>query len=128
MDLAVVLSHRYPDLAGWSVVNGELKDWPDGVEKPTQAELDATWIEVQAIRAIRDKADLLREGAGEKLRDYPDWAKWDIQTAQNYIDTNVTDLASAKFVLNKMVAMMFEMRDYVFALIVAEMREKQNNS
>jgi hypothetical protein len=48
IDIARALQKLYPDLVGWSVVNNEIVDFPKDVKRPTQAELEQAWAEVQA--------------------------------------------------------------------------------
>lgn len=54
MDISLVLTYFYPDLAGWEVVNNEITKFPDGVPMPTEAELKKAWKEVQRERAERE--------------------------------------------------------------------------
>jgi len=41
----------------------------------------------------------------------PDWASWTATEASDWIETNVTDLASAKLVLQKMAMAIIYLRD-----------------
>lgn len=41
----------------------------------------------------------------------PGWATWDLDTTLNYIDTNLTDLASAKVIISAMAKMMIALRN-----------------
>jgi len=86
MDLAKVLSHIHPDLAGWEVVNNEITKFPDSVPEPTQAELDTAWAEVQSQdrilgireerkRRYREESDGLLFDALAKM-DLPELAEW----------------------------------------------------
>jgi len=47
------------------------------------------------------------------LENLPGWATWSAAEGQNYIDSNVTDLASAKVVLRSMAAAILHLRDLV---------------
>lgn len=46
IDIARCLDHL--GYTGWSVVNNEIVDFPEGVKRPTQKELAKAWAEVQA--------------------------------------------------------------------------------
>jgi hypothetical protein len=55
MDIAAILTHTHPG-AQWTL-NGDLYDgldWLDDSPKPTLAELEAAWPEVQTARANAD--------------------------------------------------------------------------
>ena len=52
MDVAAVLSKKYPDLEGWEVVNNEITKFPG--KKPTQKQLEAWWREIEGD--LRDMA------------------------------------------------------------------------
>lgn len=54
IDLAPTLSLLYSDLLGWSVVDNEIVEWPDGVPMPTDEELEQAWAEIQQERAERE--------------------------------------------------------------------------
>lgn len=97
IDLAPTLSLLYSDLLGWSVVDNEIVEWPDGVPMPTDEELEQAWAEIQqeqAEREVREKRrqryqqetdDLLYE-ALEKV-DLPELSKW--QTARKKIKDEI---------------------------------------
>ena len=52
MDIALLLSCKYPDLEGWEVVNNKITKFPG--EKPTQKQLEAWWREIEGD--LRNKA------------------------------------------------------------------------
>jgi hypothetical protein len=54
IDIAQLLTHKFPDLAGWEVVNNEITQWPKEVEKPTQKQLTDWWREIEGD--LRNKA------------------------------------------------------------------------
>ena len=88
-------------------------DWI--IEEPDQATLDA----IQAVITAHDPSDLSTsevkdEAATTSLDEFatmPNWATWTAQEASDYIDTNVTDLASAKVVLQKMAMAIIYLRN-----------------
>jgi hypothetical protein len=53
------------------------------------------------------------EDAKDAFDDLPGWASWTGQEAAAWIDTNVTDLASAKTVLQNMARAIMYLRDIV---------------
>ena len=52
IDISAVLSKLHPDLAGWEVINNEITKFPDGVERPTQKDIEKAWREVERERKI----------------------------------------------------------------------------
>ena len=72
------------------------------------------------IDAIVGKASLAREQqkakrlVQEDISGLPNWAKnWTPDQMEAYVETNVTDLASAKLVLEKLAWMCGALRDYM---------------
>ena len=83
---------------------------------------DATDADINSIYAIveaHDPAELTALQAAEAIattapdraRNVPGWAAWGEQQAIDYIDANVTDLASAKTVLVGMARLLVALRD-----------------
>lgn len=68
IDISAVLIKLYPDLAGWEVVDNKITKWPDGVEKPTQAEIEKAWEEIQQERK-RNEIEIARKERYEKETD-----------------------------------------------------------
>lgn len=75
--------------------------------------------QMQAVIDAHDPAQLTAqqaalaaaETAPERAQAIPGWALWDEAQAVDYIDTNVTDLASAKTVLVAMARLLVAQRD-----------------
>jgi hypothetical protein len=61
MDLPAVLNKLYPGVAGIGTVNNEISSWPEGLERPTKAQLAQAWREVQQERAEREVVQKRRE-------------------------------------------------------------------
>jgi hypothetical protein len=88
-------------------------DWVG--EEPDQATLDA----IQAVITAHDplvlsSTEVKDEAATTSLDSFanmPDWASWTAQEASDYIDTNVTDLNSAKVVLQKLAMAVIYLRN-----------------
>lgn len=83
---------------------------------------DGVDVDVQQIQAIADAHDstaltdeqqalAVAATAPQRARAVPGWARWDEAQAVNYIDSNVTDLASAKTVLKAMARLLVAQRD-----------------
>ena len=95
IDLAAVYNHLFQNIPGWSVVerDGEYEiTLPDGVEKPTKAEIEQAWREVQDVRQKREvkqarkaryekETDELLYEALAKL-DLPELKEWQDKRAQ----------------------------------------------
>ena len=89
-------------------------------------------LDVLAIIQTHDPVDyttsiqeLLMSEAPDKLRNIPGWATWDVEQAVDYINTNVTSLATAKTVLVAMAKMLVVLRDIILSNVVAEERHKK---
>jgi len=88
-------------------------DWVG--DPPNQTTLDA----IQAVITAHDPSDLsdteikdeLAEESREDFLSMPDWATWTAAEASAYIETNVTDLASAKVVLQKLAMAIIYLRN-----------------
>lgn len=59
IDIAQLLTHKFPDLAGWEVVNNEITQFPG--EKPTKKQLEVWWREIEGD--LRNKAISQERGA-----------------------------------------------------------------
>jgi len=69
----------------------------------------------QVETVIKDPNILAKEQQGEiSAGDIPGWATWTETEALDYIEANVTDLASAKTVLKAMARMVVALRDKTF--------------
>ncbi|MEL7591817.1 MAG: hypothetical protein AAGU17_11065 [Anaerolineaceae bacterium] len=98
----------------WDMEGNEIQDRPDilvilQVHDP-----------VDYITPIRET---LQAEAPMLLRNIPNWVTWDTQQVTDYINTDVTSLASAKVVLVAMARLLVALRDRAFAEIVAEERQ-----
>jgi len=85
--------------------------WHDGHPTGTD-EADA-----QAIIDAHDPTDYMairQSDAITGMENIPGWATLSPQEAEQYIIDNVTDLASAKLVLRKMVLMLFYLKDAIY--------------
>ena len=89
----------------------ELLIWQDGdlIERVTEhGEGDPVVTET----IIKDPEKLAIETqATSDMQNIPGWATWDMTQVLNYIETNVTDLASAKVVLKAMAQMLVALRN-----------------
>lgn len=89
--------------------------WFDARAIPTEAELDAAWAVIVAERdafaakQVRDAA--LEASAKVTAKNIPAWATFTESEAISYIQTNVTDLTSAKTVLIALARMVVHLRD-----------------
>ena len=97
----------------WDLEGNEIQDRPD----------------VLAVIQVHDPVDYitpvreaLQTEAPTLLRNIPNWVTWDTQQVTDYINIEVTSLASAKIVLVAMAKMLVALRDMAFAEIVAEER------
>jgi hypothetical protein len=92
IDLSSVLSHLYPDVPGWCVVerDGEQEvTLPDGIKMPSKAQIEQTWAEIQAERAHRE-IEQERKSRYEQETDsllYDALAKLDIPELKEWQDT-----------------------------------------
>lgn len=75
MDIATVLTRKYPDSL-WSCVNNDYSqlDWQSDTPKPTKAELEALWSNVQYETAF-EAVEQNRQSAYQKTAD-PLFFKW----------------------------------------------------
>jgi len=64
-------------------------------------------VDMEKFARINDR----RDNAKVNAKAIPNWAGWDEDQATSYIDSNVTDLASAKTVLKAMARMIIALRD-----------------
>lgn len=123
MDLARILIEKYPGMR-FSVVGDKITCWPEGVEQPTQEQIEKWWPEVKAKIdkeiLCAEHTEVLRKKSDDSARNIPGWAKWSEQEALDYIEQNVTDLKSAKVVLKAMARMILALRDKSFPNIVVE--------
>lgn len=99
----------------WDLSGKEIQDRPD----------------VLAVISLHDPVDhitslqdLLASEAPKQLRNIPGWATWDMGQTVDYINKNVTSLATAKTVLVAMAKMLVVLRDMTFADVVAKERNK----
>ncbi len=97
----------------WDIEGNEIQDRPD-VLVILQAHDPVDYI-TPIREALQAEAPIL-------LRNIPNWATWDTQQVTDYINTEVTSLASTKVVLVAMAKMLVALRDKTFAEIVAEER------
>ncbi len=65
------------------------------------------------LDSIDEVVNLPRDDARAGIQGLPGWATWTAQEAADWIDINVTDLASAKVALSNMARMIVWLRDYV---------------
>ena len=73
--------------------------------------------DAQAIIDAHDPTDYMairQSDAITGMENIPGWATLSPQEAEQYIIDNVTDLASAKLVLRKMVLMLFYLKDAIY--------------
>jgi hypothetical protein len=69
MDIGTILNRKYPGTL-WSCVNndyGQL-DWQDKTPKPSQAELEALWLEVQ-YQLVYEQMEMARAQAYRETSD-----------------------------------------------------------
>lgn len=99
----------------WDLSGKEIQDRPD----------------VLAVISLHDPVDyitplqdLLASEAPKQLRNIPGWATWDMGQTVDYINKNVTSLATAKTVLVAMAKMLVVLRDMTLADVVAKERNK----
>ncbi|MBG0770479.1 MAG: hypothetical protein H0S82_02160 [Anaerolineaceae bacterium] len=60
IDVAAILAKKYPGLSGWEVVDNVIVQWPDGVEKPSQDDLESWWAEIEG-ELIRSRIQAERQ-------------------------------------------------------------------
>ena len=88
-------------------------DWVG--DEPEQSILDAIQAVIDAHNpedlSSTEQKDLASATAMDDFSSMPDWATWTAQEASDYIETNVTDLASAKVVLQKLAMAVIYLRD-----------------
>lgn len=78
-------------------------------EATAQDEIDA-----EAIKAAHDPTDyeaIVKAGADAQAANIPGWASWTEQETLDWIEANVTDLASAKQALKAMSRMIVALRN-----------------
>ncbi len=124
MDIPLVLGRLYPNAEwGWlgsyvgpDIGKYELLDWRDKAQaKPKLAEIEAAWPDVEAALLAEQQAAVkveatLAESVTQSAA-IPGWATWTEQQVIDHIQTNVTDLASAKTVLIAMARMLVALRN-----------------
>jgi hypothetical protein len=121
MDIHAVLDKIRPGSAyryGGDCINGynsELLEWLDGgTQKPTDQEMDDGWVLVQADMAETEAISAVQDGAKAEIEDLPGWATWNCAQSTAWIDTNVTDLASAKLAIKKIACMLIALRNTLY--------------
>jgi len=80
---------------------------------PDQSDTDTA----AAVIAAHDPTDydaLVRDGAEAEAASVPDWASWTMAEASDWVETNVSDLASAKVALVAMAKMVVALRNRAF--------------
>jgi hypothetical protein len=98
----------------WDLDGNEIQDRPD-VLVILQAHDPIDYI-TPIREALQAEAPML-------LRNIPNWVTWDTQQVTDYINTDVTSLASTKVVLVAMARLLVALRDRAFAEVVAEERQ-----
>lgn len=48
MDVAAILAMKFGKVSGWEVIDNVITKWPEGVDRPTQENLEAWWPEIEA--------------------------------------------------------------------------------
>lgn len=80
----------------------------------TTPDLLALIEQVRTAHDPHDYADDVRAAAESNISHIPGWAQWTEAEALDYLDKNVTSLASAKTVLKAMARMMIALRDETY--------------
>lgn len=114
------LAERHPALRVDGVWQAALNVYEDGYALEVPAESDVDEAALDALLDAHDPAALStgeikarrREAAGQTARRIPGWATWTEQQVIDYINGNVTDLASAKTVLVAMARLLVALRNH----------------
>jgi len=78
---------------------------------PDEATLTQALADLATAQDVETAQDIIKAGAKAQASAIPNWASWTEIQATDYVDNNVTDLASAKVVLRAMARMMIALRN-----------------
>ena len=78
---------------------------------PTEQEMDDAFIRWQATQVLESNVNNIRSGAKAEVEADAQFKAWTGDDAALWIDSNVTDLESAKTVLKKMARMVIALRN-----------------
>lgn len=118
MDLGLCIHHINPQARyrlSSSVPPHEIVEWLGPGPEPTPAELEAAWaivsdpdwIDPNLPEDVRKAIEAQRDLAGS-----PGWADWTVEEAETYIENQVTDLQTAKIVLQALARVAVDLRDF----------------
>jgi hypothetical protein len=106
-DPALMLAiYEYNDR--WAIIDGSIPE-----EDPTIITSAVRSAVLAALGVPESEADV-QDGAKAEIEDLPGWAAWSCAQATTWIDTNVTDLASAKLAMKKMACMLVALRNALY--------------
>jgi hypothetical protein len=77
----------------------------------TQQDVDALLSAHTGGQAESERLAVVRESGETDFAALPGWATWTVAQAEDYIETNVTDLASAKVVLKALAKAIVALRN-----------------
>ncbi len=78
---------------------------------PDENTLNQALIDLAASQQVQADIDIVQSNAKTQAANIPNWATWTETETLAYIDTNVTDLASAKVVIRAMARMIIALRN-----------------
>lgn len=105
----------YEDFAKWLISQPHTKV----VENNYRKRLIITFhTEVDGTRILDDLivSNLPEEVSLDEIESIPNWASWNVTQAKDWIETNVTNLATAKEALKQMAEMIILLRDTVIGM------------
>lgn len=98
--------------------------FPDSISKPEVVNIINSHVstELSTKEQVESATKGIVSGVGDQISNIPEYFTWDAAEGNSWIDTNVTDLASAKLAIKKLWQMNVAMRDRLFAKEVAKLR------
>ena len=78
---------------------------------PNDTILNQALVDSAANQQIQDDIKIVQSNSKSQVQNIPNWASWTELETLDYIDNNVTDLASAKVVIRAMARMLIALRN-----------------
>ncbi len=78
---------------------------------PDENTLNQALIDLADSQQVQADIDTVQSSAKSQVQNIPSWANWTETETLDHIDTNITDLASAKVVIRAMARMLIALRN-----------------